>query len=155
MRREEAEVVAKEKARIMVDYLEQFLSDDKKVHGYMEFGSDNSMLCVDMLIKSNGEKVYGGHYSLGFSSVYADLLTEELSRILLEEFMPSDHFGVSDYARIRGMGSMDQDGFYVMNDKGSKINIEFHSRNERFNDIMHKHNQAIQAYRNEVRLKGL
>ena len=155
MRREEAEVVAKEKAKLMIEYLEQFLSDEKIVNGIMEFTSDNSMAVVDVVLKSSGVKIFEKHLNLGFSSVYADLLTEEISRILLETFMPSDHFGVSDYARIRGMGSMDKDGFEVFNSRGSEIAIEFHSKNDRFNDIMRAHNQTIGAFRNEVKSKGL
>lgn len=155
MRKEEAEIVAKEKAKLMIEYLEQFLSDDKKVNGRMEFTSDNSMLAVDIVLRSEGVRIFEKHFNLGFSSVYADLFTEELSRILLETFMPSEDFGVGEYARIKGMGSMDKDGFEVFNSKGSEIAIEFHSKNDRFNDIMRAHNQTIATFRNEIKSKGL
>ena len=149
MKKEEASVLAKEKAKVMVEYLEQFLSDEKKVTGHMNFSSDNSILVVDMMVKSDGKKLFEGHYNLGFSSVYADLLTEEISSLLLESFMPSDNLGVSDYARIRGFGSLDQDGFYVMNSHNSRIDINFRCKNDKFSEIMKSHNKAISDYRSK------
>ena len=155
MKEAEASLLARDKAKLMVDYLEQFLTDERVVHGTMEFSSNNSMLVVDIIVESNGEKVYEGHYNLGFSSVYADLLTEELSKLLLESFMPSDNLGISDYARIKGMGSFDRDGFYVMNSNNSKININFYCKNKNFSEIMHNHNKAISEYRNKQNTRNI
>lgn len=73
MKREQAELVAKDKAKVMVEYLEQFMMDKDKISGVMEFASSNNRLVVDITITQDGREVFGVGYDMGISSVYADL----------------------------------------------------------------------------------
>ncbi|MCX4249152.1 MAG: hypothetical protein OSJ65_05260 [Bacilli bacterium] len=150
MKREQAEIVAKEKAKVMVEYLEQFMMDEDTIYGVMEFASSNNRLVVDMEITKEGKKVFERGYDMGISSVYADILTREISGLLLESFLPSENFAVSEYACIKDHPTMSRDGFYVTNTNRSRVNVNFRVKNAEFSEIMKNHNARIEDYRQKL-----
>lgn len=154
MKREQAELVAKEKAKVMVEYLEQFMMDKDKISGVMEFASSNNRLVVDITITQDGREVFAVGYDMGISSIYADLLTREISGLLLESFLPSENFAVSEYACIKDHPTMSRDGFYVTNQINSRVNVNFRAKNAEFGEIMANHNKRIAEYREKVAQKG-
>ena len=132
MPREDAQTLAKEKAQVMYEYLEQFLNDHRKVSGHLDIMSITNRLVANLLVTEEGKTLFEHDYDLQLPSIYADFLTEELSRLVLEKFMPSDYYGVSEYAFIRDLGPKNRDGFYVFNANGSKINVNYYAKGERF-----------------------
>lgn len=149
MKRDQAELIAKEKAKVMYEYLEKFMEDEDTITGEMTFSSDNNRLAVDIFIYHKGKLAFDRHFDMGISYVYADLLTRELSGLLLEGFMPSENFGVSDYAYIKGHPTMSRDGIYVFNGHNSRVNVNFRVKNDEFADIMREHNKQIDEFRNK------
>ena len=132
MKREQAEIVAKEKAKVMVEYLEQFMMDEDTIYGVMEFASSNNRLVVDMEITKEGKKVFERGYDMGIS------------------FLPSENFAVSEYACIKDHPTMSRDGFYVTNTNRSRVNVNFRVKNAEFSEIMKNHNARIEDYRQKL-----
>lgn len=149
MKKEQAKEIALKNAKVMVEYLEQFLNDDDTLTGKMNFSSENNQLVVDIFLSKKGKVFWKRHYSMGISSIYADLLTEEISSILLDTFMPSENFGVGEYAYLKDHPTLSRDGIYVFNGHGSRIDINFYAKEDNFSEIMDRHNSAISEYRNK------
>lgn len=147
MKRDQAEVIAKQNAKVMFEYLEKFMEDEDTIYGVMDFTSSNSKLVVDITIMQDGREVFGRGYNMGISYVYADLLTKELSRLLLETFVPHDNFGVSGYACIKDHPTMERDGIYVFNNHNSRVNVNFRVKGDEFHNIMSEHDKKIDEYR--------
>lgn len=150
MKRDKAEIIAKEKARVMYEYLEKFMEDVDTISGVMEFASSNNRLVVDITIMQDGREVFGRGYDLGISDIYADLLTRELSKLLLDGFMPSENYIISEYAMIKGHPFMSRDGFYVSNAHESRVNVNFRVKGNEFASIIQEHNNRINEYRKSV-----
>lgn len=154
MKREEARMIAEKNALVMIEYLEQFMMDKDTISGVMEFSSSNNRMVVDITIRQDGKKVFGRGYDMGVSYVYADLITKEISERLLETFMPSESYGVGEYACIKDHPTMSRDGIYVFNDHNSRVNVNFRTKGEEFANIMRTHNERIREYRNQTQSSG-
>lgn len=146
MKKDEAAIIAKEKAGVMIEYLEAFLSDEDVVSGKMDFSSQNSVLVVDMFVNKKDGELVERHFKLGMSSVYADYLIEEIMGLLREKFMPSEKLGVSPYFSIRNGFMPNRDGVYVYNDNHAQIDVNFWCHNERYAGIMQEFNKSIEDY---------
>ena len=153
MKKDEAVIIAKEKAVVMIEYLESFLTDEDVVSGKMDFSSSNSILVVDMFVNKKVGNGVDRHFNLGMSSVYADLLIEEMMGLFLEKFVPSEKLGVSPYASIRsgfmvGAFMANRDGVYVYNDNHAQIDVNFWCHGEKYAEIMHRFNDKVDEYAN-------
>lgn len=149
MKRDAAEVIAKKNAGVMFEYLEKFMQDNDTIFGVMEFSSSNNRLVVDITISRDGKEIFGRGYDMGISSIYADLLTRELSKLLLDSFLPSEDYGVSGYACIKDHPTMSRDGIYVFNGHKSRVNVNFRVKGEEFSEIMNEHDKRIDEFRKQ------
>lgn len=151
MKREQALEVAKKNSAVMVEYLEKFMLDEDTIYGTMDFSSSNNRMVVDITIMQNGREVFGRGFDMGISYVYADLITREISESLLEKFLPSDHFGVGEYACIKDHPTKSRDGIYVFNGHNSRVNVNFYTKGDEFFEIMRNHNAKIEEARHQAR----
>ncbi len=150
MKKDEAVIVAKEKAKVMCDYLQLYLEDESINSGRVEFVGDNSILSVDIFL-NKGEKMQEFHYNLGMSVVYADMFIREVMDILADNFIPSEHVGVSPYFSIRGLPTTSRDGVFVYNTETKlKIDVNFWCHGKDYSKIMGEFNGKIDKYRKQA-----
>ncbi len=143
MKREEATKVLKKNSKVIFEYFDKFMEDESVISGIVNFYSENSKLVVDIEISEDGRVVFGTGFNMGTSAVYADILTREISEYLLETYLPSANYGVSEYAMIKDHPTRSRDGFYIFNSHGSRVVINFRAKGEDFRNIMFAHNKAI------------
>lgn len=151
MKREQALEVAKKNSAVMVEYLEKFMQDEDTIYGTMDFSSSNNRMVVDITIMQNGREVFGRGFDMGISYVYADLITREISDALLEKFLPSEEYGVGEYACIKDHPTKSRDGIYVFNGHNSRVNVNFHVKGDEFSEIMGNHNAKIDEAMRQAR----
>ena len=147
MKREVAEEVLKKNSKVIFEYFDKFMEDVSVISGIVNFYSENSKLVVDIEISEDGRVVFGTGFNMGTSAVYADILTREISEYLLETYLPSDNYGVSEYAMIKDHPTHSRDGFYIFNSHGSRVVINFRAQGEDFKNIMLEHNKVIEEKR--------
>lgn len=96
MKKQEAEVLAIDKSRVMIEYLEQILSDDN-ISGNMIFSSNKvdgekeKMCTVDIVLNNGKER----HLNLGIPSIHSDVFTKQFTSDLVDRFAKDDTMGVS------------------------------------------------------------
>lgn len=157
MKKEEAEVLAIDKSRVMIEYLEQILSDDN-ISGNMIFSSNKidgekeKMCTVDIMLNNNTEK----HLNLGIPSVHSDVFTKQFTTDLVDRFAKDDIMGVSPYFEIKSMPPISRSGMDAMSisKETGKINnhikIDFYYKGQDFDSIMEEYNKKLKETQKEI-----
>lgn len=146
MKRIEAQAIAPERSRLIIEYITKILSDTEKVNASMNFSSakiDNQTMCtLDIYVpQRNFEK----HLNLGITNDHDLILYEQLLTDLLDTFLEHETMGVSRYYSIKSMQD-NFSGINAVNSIGSKIKINLNSSGADFNELMTKYNQRINDY---------
>lgn len=148
MKKEEAKIISKTNAKVVIEYILQILLNDINVIGKMNFTStkiNNQNMCVlDIYVpKSNFEQ----HINLGVTTDHCDNLYEEIFKCLLEEFLTHETLGVGYYTRINYMMGSAFTGVTASNSlTGNKIGINFIFKGNKFYDIVNDYNNKINNY---------
>ena len=157
MKKQEAEVLALDKSRVMIEYLEQILSDDN-ISGNMIFSSNKidgekeKMCTVDIMLNNNTEK----HLNLGIPSVHSDVFTKQFTTDLVDRFAKDDTMGVSPFLEIKSMPPTSRRGMDAIsiNKETGKINnhikIDFYSVGQDFYSIMKEYNEKLKETQKEI-----
>ncbi len=157
MKKQEAEVLAIDKSRVMIEYLEQILSDDN-ISGNMIFSSNKidgekeKMCTVDIMLNNNTEK----HLNLGIPSVHSDVFTKQFTTDLVDRFAKDDIMGVSLFFEIKSMPPTSRRGMDAIsiNKETGKINnhikIDFYSVGQNFYSIMKEYNEKLKEVQKEI-----
>ena len=157
MKKQEAEVLAIDKSRVMIEYLEQILSDDN-ILGNMTFrsskveGEDEKMCTVDIMLSNGKEK----HLNLDIPSIHSDIFTRQFTSDLVERFAKDDIMGVSPYFEIKSMPPISRSGMDAIsiNKETGKINnhikIDFYYKGQDFDSIMEEYNKKLKEAQKEI-----
>ena len=157
MKKQEAELIAIDESRVMIEYLEQILSDDN-ISGNMTFrtskveGEDEKMCTVDIILSNGKEK----HLNLGIPSIHSDIFTRQFTSDLVERFAKDDIMGVSPYFEIKSMPPISRSGMDAMsiNEETGKINnhikIDFYYKGQDFDSIMEEYNKKLKEAQKEI-----
>ena len=157
MKKQEAEVLAIDKSRVMIEYLEQILSDDN-ISGNMIFSSNKidgekeKMCTVDIMLNNNTEK----HLNLGIPSVHSNVFTKQFTTDLVDRFAKDDIMGVSPYFEIKSMPPISRSGMDAMSisKETGKINnhikIDFYYKGQDFDSIMEEYNKKLKETQKEI-----
>ena len=148
MKKQEAESLAIDKSRVMIEYLEQILSDDN-ISGNMIFSSNKvdgekeKMCTVDIVLNNGKER----HLNLGIPSIHSDVFTKQFTSDLVDRFAKDDTMGVSPFFEIKSMPTTSRRGMDAIsiNEETGKINnhikIDFYSIGQDFSSIMKEYNE--------------
>ena len=157
MKKQEAIELAIDKSRVMIEYLEQILSDDN-ILGNMTFrsskveGEDKKMCTVDIMLSNGKEK----HLNLGIPSVHSDIFTKQFTSDLVDRFAKDDIMGVSPYFEIKSMPPISRSGMDAIsiNKETGKINnhikIDFYYKGQDFDSIMEEYNKKLKEAQKEI-----
>ena len=157
MKKQEAEVLAIDKSRVMIEYLEQILSDDN-ISGNMIFSSNKvdgekeKMCTVDIVLNNGKER----HLNLGIPSIHSDVFTKQFTSDLVDRFAKDDTMGVSPFFEIKSMPTTSRRGMDAIsiNEETGKINnhikIDFYSIGQDFYSIMEEYNEKLKEAQKEI-----
>lgn len=157
MKKQEAIELAIDKSRVMIEYLEQILSDDN-ILGNMTFrsskveGEDEKMCTVDIMLSNGKEK----HLNLGIPSIHSDIFTRQFTSDLVDRFAKDDIMGVSPYFEIKSMPPISRSGMDAIsiNKETSNINnhikIDFYYKGQDFDSIMEEYNKKLKEAQKEI-----
>src|SRR5699024_11142658 len=157
MKKQEAELIAIDKSRVMIEYLEQILSDDN-ISVNMIFSSNKidgekeKMCTVYIMLNNNTEK----HLNLGIPSIYSDIFTKQFTTDLVDRFAKDNIMGVTHFFEIKSMPPISRRGMDAIsiNEETGKINnhikIDFYSIGQDFYSIMKEYNEKLKESQNEI-----
>lgn len=157
MKRIEAQAIAPERSRLIIEYITKILSDTEKVNASMNFSLakiDNQTMCtLDIYVpQRNFEK----HLNLGITNDHDLILYEQLLTDLLDTFLEHETMGVSRYYSIKSMQGTFS-GVDAVNLSGSRIKINFNTTNPDFMNIAseytRRYNEFVDSLKNQEQPK--
>ena len=146
MKKVEAQAIAPEKSKLIIEYITQILSDSKRVNASMIFTSakiDNQNICVlDIYVpQRNFEK----HLNLGITTDHFFILYKQLLNDLLDEFLEHETIGVTKYYSIKSMQE-NFSGINAVNSLGSQIKINLNSSGIDFMNLISEFTQRYNEF---------
>lgn len=147
MKKAEAQILAPEKSQILIGYLNNILSEDKKLSGKIIIRSVKldgvSTIVYDISVPEiDLEK----HITSEITTDHIDVLTEQILNDLLDTYLEDENLGVSRYFSIRSQME-NFNGVYAINNlAGTKITINFVCRGEQFDELINQYSRRIDEY---------
>ncbi len=146
MKKMEAQQLAIEKSKVIIEYIFQILSDSEKVNATMEFSNDKvenqNMVILDINVPKRNFK---RSLNLGITSDHENVLFAQLFDDLLETFLPHETMGITKYYSIKSMHPSFT-GIDATNTLGSRITINFNSSGTEFMHLVENYQAKYNAF---------
>ena len=150
MKKVEAQQLAIEKSKLIIEYIVQILSDPEKVTATMEFLSykieNKKMLILDINVPKRN---FSRCLNLGITSDHDIVLFEQLFNDLLDTFLTHETMGVTKYYSIKSM-NQNFTGINAVNTIGSKILINFNSSGPEFKNLVDHYQAKYKAFEESI-----
>lgn len=148
MKKEEAKLLAPEKSKIIITWLQQLLSSCDKIAGKMIFNwdrIDNEKRCIAHIYVPDLN--LDRWIDLEITTDHCDIFYEQLFQDILDTFLEHETMGVSRYYTIKSSGiNQNFSGMNTMNNIGSKIKLDFQYTGQKFSTLASDYNQKIDNY---------
>lgn len=137
MKKIEAQALAIEKSKLVIESITQILSDKEIVNSKMNFSKakieDQNMCTLDIYVP---EKNYEKHLNLGITADHIVILYKQILNDFLDTFLENESMGVTKYYSVKSMLE-NFSGVKIVNLIGSKITVNFYYE---FPDIISMYN---------------
>lgn len=151
MKKIEAQALAIEKSKLVIEYIIQILSDKEIVNSKMNFSSakiDGQKICtLDIYVP---EKNFEKHLNLGITIDHSMILYEQILNTFLDSFLENETMGVTKYYSVKSM-SENFSGVKIINLIGSRIMVNFYYE---FPDIISMYNEKYTEYEKTINEKN-
>lgn len=153
MKKQEAKLLAPEKSKIVIEWLQQLLSCEEKFEGRMNFDwykiDGNNCIICDINVPDLGVK---RTINLEITKDHSDILYEQLFDDLIDTFLEHETMGISRYRSIRSsLVGMNFDGMDAFNRLKSVIEINFICIGPNFRELATNYNQKIDTRIEEIK----
>lgn len=146
MKKKEAELLAKQKVNVIIEYIMQILSDSERVTSSMDFSSakidGNNMCTIDIYVPS---KNFERHLNLGITSDHKNSIYKEFLNRVIIDFLPHDSIGATKFYRLRSYDRL-FDGIKVINTIGSEIEVNMYGIDK---NIFNEYNTRYEEFKNQ------
>ena len=136
MKKVEAQELAPEKSKLVIEYIAQILSDSEQTNSKMNFDTtkiDGQQMCtLDIYVP---EKKFEKHLNLGITADHGLVLYKQILTDFINTFLEHDTIGLTRYYSIKSMQE-NFSGVDVENLNGSRIKINFNTTHPDFMDII-------------------
>lgn len=147
MKKREAELLALDRSRVLMEYIEQILSDSEgKGRGTIELFSDKVegyQELMSIFVISVPERGFLKPINSGITSQQSEVFYEQVLKDLIENYLDSDTIELGNFYSMRGTRK-NFDGLMVTGINGNTLKINF-------NGI--SNNETIDWYRKKIQEK--
>lgn len=153
MKKVEAQEIAPSKSRLIIEYINQFLSSPNPITAKICIDSDKiekENMCTFELYEPSQN--FERHYNSEIASIHSDVLIEQILTDLVETFMDSDSICLGYFYTFRSNRHA-IDGINITNLNGSKVILDFLIKGEKFNELTHTYNNKLSEYAKNQQLK--
>lgn len=151
MKKEEAKELSIQRVNLIMDYINNILSDKEVVNSKMNFSHakiDGQTMCtLDIYVPSrNFEK----HLNLGITYDHINVLYKEFFDRVISDVLPNDEIGATCFYTVKSnMGSFS--GIDVINVNDSNININMLGINR---EVIDEYDKNYKAYADSLKNKS-
>lgn len=158
MKKREAQEIAVHKSRLIIEYITQILSDEKKVNASMKFllaeVNHQSKFILDICVP---EADFSKQIDLEIPIVHKLVLFEQLLNDLLDTFMEHEEIRITKSYSIKSM-RYNFTGIEAKNDNESEIRINFSSSGKEYQDVISRYEERYdelkeQAFKKSQKVK--
>lgn len=137
MKKIEAQALAIEKSKLVIESITQILSNNEILNSKMNFSKarieGQNMCTLDIYVP---EKNYEKHLNLGITADHIVILYKQILNDFLDTFLENESMGVTKYYSVKSMLE-NFSGVKIVNLIGSKIMVNFYYE---FPDIISMYN---------------
>ncbi len=150
MKKVEAQIIAPERSKLLLEYIEQFMSYDN-VRGEILIDSDKDpetkeRMCYMEILTDDG---FERHYNTDITAQQSDVLNEQILIDLAERYAQDKDVDITRYFTINSTnGSIH--GIRIKNHKGSNILLNFACRGLEFDKVVANYSKKLSDERNKV-----
>ena len=152
MKKDEALLLAPQRTKLIIEYIEQILSDNN-ITADMKFSAykiDNQMMCTLSIFVP--EKDFEKHLNLGITADHCDILNAQLFKDLLKTFLEHETIGISRYFEMKYFDGENFTGI-TANSESSELRMNFMYKGQKFNEIAKEYNDSIDIYVGQINNK--
>lgn len=146
MKKIEAQELAIERSKVIIEYITQILSDSEKVNASMEFTFDKidnqNMLILNISVPKRDFK---RSLNLGITTDHQLVLIEQLLNDLLDTFLAHETIGISRYYSLKSMGE-NFSGIDATNVLGSRITINLNASGPDFMNLISEYKRRLEEF---------
>ena len=150
MKKVEAQIIAPEKSKLLLEYIDQFMSYGN-VRGEILINSDKDpetkerMCYMEILIDDGFER----HYNTDITAQQSDVLNEQILIDIAERYAQDKDVDITRYFTLNSMdGSIH--GIRISNHKGSNILLNFLCRGLEFDKVVESYSKKLSEERNKI-----
>ena len=140
--KEEVTLLAKQNSELLIEYINHILSDEEELEGRITIFSSLLEDCkIDINIPSKNIK---NQQKTNILPQYIDILNGQILDSLIDNYMESETMGVTKYYSRNNNGK--GNGINIISNSGSKINIDFACKDEKFEAQIKRYNATLDEY---------
>lgn len=148
MKKEEAQVLAPIKSKLLMEYIQQILSDSIELTAQIHINTarinQENMCTYDIYVSARN---FERHINTGISAQQSHILRTQILSDLIEYFMESETIGITKWEGIKSSNhNMNFDGVMAFNTIGSQIQIDFKVNSNSIKNAVDAYNHQIQMY---------
>ena len=147
MKKLEAQALAVEKSKLIIEYIIQILSDSEKIKSDMIFCNtkiNNQPMCtLDIYVP---DRKFEKHLNLEITADHSLVLYEQILNSLLDNFLESENIGITKYYSIKSIGQKNFSGVDVVNLNGSRVKLNFNTTHPDFMNLVSQYTEKCHEY---------
>ncbi len=146
MKKIEAQQLAIDRSKLIIEYILQILSDSEKVNATMDFFDDKIENQNRIILNINvPQRNFKRSLNLEITSDHENILFAQLLDDLLKTFLPHETMGITKYYSMKTMHS-NFTGIDAINTLGSRIAINFNSSGTEFMKLIENYQAKYNAF---------
>lgn len=155
MKKKEALEVIPQRTSLLLEYIDQFMTDDSTIMVDIRFGGKKvekvNALVTDIVAfeqdkedtyNPRGDCLFERHLNLGITTDHASLFFESMLTEIADKYLEHDAIGISEFYAILGLNDRFA-GIDVSNSVGSVVHINFGSVSKEVED---NYNSRLEEY---------
>ena len=143
MKKIEAQMIAPEKSKLLLEYIGQFMSYDgvtgKILIDYDKDPETRQNMCYMEIMLDDG---FERHFKTDITLDQSDVLSEQILTDIACTYASDDEVSISGYYSINSMHSS-MHGIEIKNNKGSRILVDFLCRGMNFDKVVESYSNKI------------
>ena len=153
MKKREAIEIAEKVSEVVMEYIEQILTDSVKVEGKIEFipgrieGYPEKM---SLVIISVPEKGFYKEINSRIPEIHSIAFYSIILEDLIDHFLESESLGVGRFYHVHGMMGPSFHGLTAASASGNRIHINFPQIGTELNDSIKEYNRKVDLYESKI-----
>jgi len=154
MKKNEAETIAVNVSRVIMEYITNILTDRQKVEGTIDFvsgkvdGYQERMCVIDISVP---DKPFSKAINSGIPSIHSTPFYTKVLEDIADTCLYSEELSASRFYSVKGMMGSTFQGIDAKGILGNRLRINFTSIGTELNEAIAEYNRKVDLYESEIK----